>query len=110
MITIKCLPDEVIANILRYQSVSIKDVISFTSTCKRFQRTLLDKKFWESKYYQRQSDYDLSHEYNFNILCQCLQQYRLKYMVKRYVSKPKEKQFLEELLTIVTQYFIRPQL
>lgn len=29
--------------------------------------------------------------------------------MKRYVSKPKEKQFLEELLTIVAQYF-RPQL
>ncbi|KAM0734481.1 F-box only protein 21 [Formica fusca] len=53
--------------------------------------------------------FNLSHEYNYHILRRCLQQYRLKYMIKRYVSKPKEKQFLEELLTIVAQYF-RPQL
>lgn len=53
MTTIKCLPDEIIAIILKYNCISIEDVVSFTSTCKRFHRTLLDRKFWERKFYQR---------------------------------------------------------
>ncbi|KAL6427796.1 hypothetical protein ACFW04_008314 [Cataglyphis niger] len=195
MTTIKCLPDEVIAVILRYQSISIEDVVSFTSTCKRFHRILLDRKFWETKFYQRcfiannnyrydrderkqifhQFDFkdqikksltcvrklnyyvsvisnnnfresrkeelfsllhfiskneliydfvldeilrksctfnsiwmrgnDFTRDYNSFLLIRYLKQYRLKCKLEKYVKKPRKKQFLEELLTIVAQYF-----
>ncbi|XP_050459530.1 uncharacterized protein LOC126855708 [Cataglyphis hispanica] len=195
MTTITCLPDEVIAVILSYNDISIEDVVSFISTCKRFHRALLDRKFWERKFYLRccaadekyeykhereklfrQFDFkdlikkslmcikklyyyisvisndnfiearkkklfsllhfiskndlicclvveeilqkkyftsnsiwtngkDLTHDYNSTIFIRYLKLYSLKYNLEKYAKKPKKKQLLEEVLTIVVQYF-----
>lgn len=52
MASIIFVPDEVSEIILGYDDISIKDVVSFTCTCKRYQDILLNK-FWEKKFYQR---------------------------------------------------------
>ncbi|XP_072760634.1 uncharacterized protein [Anoplolepis gracilipes] len=44
---------EVIEIVLGDENVSIEDVWSFSSTCKRFQKIILRKTFWEKKFYQR---------------------------------------------------------
>ncbi|XP_072764355.1 uncharacterized protein [Anoplolepis gracilipes] len=53
MATITSLPAEVIEIILGDENVSIEDVLSFSSTCKRFQEIRLTNKFWATKFYQR---------------------------------------------------------
>ncbi|XP_025263552.1 F-box only protein 21 isoform X1 [Camponotus floridanus] len=53
MATIISLPDEVIDVILEDENISIKDAVSFMSTCKQFYEMIHSKKFWEKKFYQR---------------------------------------------------------
>lgn len=55
MATIISLPDEVIDVILEDENISIKDAVSFMSTCKQFHEMIHSKKFWEKKFYQRYS-------------------------------------------------------
>ncbi|CAL1682014.1 unnamed protein product [Lasius platythorax] len=53
MATITLLPDEVILLILENESISMEDLMSFASTCKRFQSITQNNKLWEKKFYQR---------------------------------------------------------
>ncbi|XP_050459347.1 F-box only protein 21-like [Cataglyphis hispanica] len=53
MSTMISLPNEIIAKILEDDGISIKDVVNFSSTCKRFRQTVQNKRLWETKFYQR---------------------------------------------------------
>lgn len=48
----------------------------------------------------------MTRDLNSMLLIRYLKQYRFKCQLEKYVKKPKKKQFLEELLTHVIQYFI----
>ncbi|XP_029663416.1 uncharacterized protein LOC115235648 [Formica exsecta] len=53
MATIMCLSDEMIAIILGYNDISIKDIINFRCVCKQFRWAAKYDKFWEKKFFQR---------------------------------------------------------
>ncbi|XP_067216518.1 F-box only protein 21-like [Linepithema humile] len=53
MATVMSLPPEVINIILCKENVSIKDIVSFARTCKRFNNIINDNVLWRKKFYQR---------------------------------------------------------
>ncbi|XP_029673091.1 uncharacterized protein LOC115241466 [Formica exsecta] len=48
---------------------------------------------------------DLTYRYNFDLIFNCLKQYRFIYKISKFMNKPRKKRLLEELLTIIAQYF-----
>ncbi|XP_072749860.1 F-box only protein 21-like isoform X2 [Anoplolepis gracilipes] len=53
MVVIYNLPDEIIEAILTNEEVSIKDIVNFSSTCKKFLEIKYNNIFWMKKFSQR---------------------------------------------------------